>query len=201
MLYSQGVTLEDLEIGQRELKDPRKVWRIFACHYYLFRGKPTRMWLDFAFQELFGLHERLSEKTADAYFDAISEKMQAAEFRPRALYERFQSRSVSDNRFAARFARRSQKDSRVEMEGENSADVSSGPGGRPGLQRVRRQRRKTRRANRGRHLDMDRILGSTSEPAQTFSRTGLHCVRSRASYARKPPISRRTNVRSYSVEC
>ena len=55
MLYSQGVSLEDLEIGQPELKDPRKVWRIFASHYYLFRGTPTRMWLDFAFQELFGL--------------------------------------------------------------------------------------------------------------------------------------------------
>src|ERR1700685_1316212 len=53
MLYSQGVNLEDLEIGQAELKDARKVGRIFASHYYLFRGTPTRLWLDFAFQELF----------------------------------------------------------------------------------------------------------------------------------------------------
>ncbi len=30
MLYSQGVSLEDLEIGHTELKDPRNVWRIFA---------------------------------------------------------------------------------------------------------------------------------------------------------------------------
>ena len=55
MLLSQGVSLEDLDIGQPEMKDPRRVWRIFARHYYLFRGTPTRMWLDFAFQELFGL--------------------------------------------------------------------------------------------------------------------------------------------------
>ncbi len=55
MLYSQGVSLEDLEIGVAEMKNPRKVWRIFASNYYLFRGTPTRMWLDFAFQELFGL--------------------------------------------------------------------------------------------------------------------------------------------------
>ena len=61
MLYSQGISLEELEIGERTVKDPRKVWRIFANHYYLFRGTPTRMWLDFAFQELFGLQERLSE--------------------------------------------------------------------------------------------------------------------------------------------
>src|SRR5579872_2389411 len=69
MLYSQGVSLEDLEIGHTELKDPRNVWRIFATHYYLFRGTPTRLWLDFAFQELFGLEKRLSPETADAYFD------------------------------------------------------------------------------------------------------------------------------------
>src|ERR1700734_1013915 len=89
MLYSQGVSLEDLEIGQRELRNPRKVWRIFASHYYLFRGTPTRMWLGFAFQELFGLEQRLSEKNADLYFDTISEKLLTPEFRPRALYERF----------------------------------------------------------------------------------------------------------------
>ncbi len=89
MLYSQGVSLEDLEIGHPELKDARKVWRIFASNYYLFRGTPTRMWLDFAFQELFGFAERLSERTADLYFDAISEKLQTPEFLPRALYARF----------------------------------------------------------------------------------------------------------------
>jgi glucuronate isomerase len=89
MLYSQGVSLEDLEIGQPELKDPRKVWRTFARNYYLFRGTPTRMWLDFAFQELFGLGQRLSENNADRYFDTISEKLLTPQFLPRALYDRF----------------------------------------------------------------------------------------------------------------
>ncbi len=89
MLYSQGVSLEELEIGVAQLKDPRKVWRIFAEHYYLFRGTPTRMWLDYAFQELFGLTERLSAKTADHYYDTIDAKLHTPEFLPRALYERF----------------------------------------------------------------------------------------------------------------
>ncbi len=89
MLYSQGVSMDDLEIGAPELKNPRKVWRLFAEHYYLFRGTPTRMWLDYAFQELFGLTERLSAKTADHYYDTISEKLRAPEFLPRALYKRF----------------------------------------------------------------------------------------------------------------
>ncbi|MGA3137097.1 MAG: glucuronate isomerase [Terracidiphilus sp.] len=89
MLYSQGITLEDLEIGQARIAEPRKVWRIFASHYYLFRGTPTRLWLDFAFQELFGLTERLSAGTADHYYDAIEAKLATAEFLPRALFERF----------------------------------------------------------------------------------------------------------------
>jgi glucuronate isomerase len=94
MLYSQGISLEDLEIGQPELKNPRlknprKVWRIFAKNYHLFRGTPTRIWLDFAFQELFGLEQRLSEENSDLYFDTISEKLQTPEFLPRALYARF----------------------------------------------------------------------------------------------------------------
>ena len=89
MLYSQGISLEDLEIGVEELKDPRRVWRIFAENYFLFRGTPTRIWLDYAFRELFGLEERLSGATADLYFDVISERLRTPEFLPRALYERF----------------------------------------------------------------------------------------------------------------
>jgi glucuronate isomerase len=89
MLYSQGVSLDALEIGHAKLEDARKVWRIFASLYYLFRGTPTRLWLDFVFQELFGMEERLSAKTADHYFDAISERLKLPEFLPRALYERF----------------------------------------------------------------------------------------------------------------
>jgi glucuronate isomerase len=89
MLYSQGISLEDLEIGQAEIKNPRRVWHIFASNYYLFRGTPTRMWLDYVFQEVFGLQELFSEKTADLYFDTISEKLATPEFLPRALFERF----------------------------------------------------------------------------------------------------------------
>ena len=89
MLYSQGVKLEDLEIGVAEMKDPRKVWRIFADNYYLFRGTPTRMWLDQVFAEQFGMEVRLSDKTADFYYDVIAEKLTTPAFLPRALYERF----------------------------------------------------------------------------------------------------------------
>jgi glucuronate isomerase len=95
MLYSQGVSLEDLEIGQPVAGNPRKVWSIFASHYDLFRGTPTRMWLDYTFEELFGLTQRLSEKTADLYYDTISEKLNQKEFLPRSLFDRFQIEVLS----------------------------------------------------------------------------------------------------------
>jgi glucuronate isomerase len=90
MLYSQGIPLERLGIGSTSVEDPRSIWRIFAQHYYLFRGTPTRLWLDFAFQELFGLDARLGPANADEYFDSIVEKLRTPLFRPRALFERFQ---------------------------------------------------------------------------------------------------------------
>src|SRR5258708_3019020 len=55
MLYSQGIRLEDLAIprvdGGAVEQDARAIWRIFAAHYHLFRGTPTRSWLDHAFHE------------------------------------------------------------------------------------------------------------------------------------------------------
>lgn len=89
MLYSQGVSLDELEIGKPKIENPRAVWKVFAKNYYLFRATPTRMWLDWEFEELFGLTEPLTEKTADIYYDTISAKLATPEFRPRALYERF----------------------------------------------------------------------------------------------------------------
>ncbi len=89
MLYSQGVPLEQLGIGSTSLEDPRRVWRIFAQHYYLFRGTPTRLWLDFAFLELFGLEARLTPANADDYYDSIVEKLRTPAFLPRSLFERF----------------------------------------------------------------------------------------------------------------
>jgi glucuronate isomerase len=87
MLYSQGVPHEALGIGAAA--DPREAWRILAEHYRLFRGTPSRLWLDWVFAEVFGLEVRLEGETADLYFDTITDALQRPEFRPRALFERF----------------------------------------------------------------------------------------------------------------
>ena len=93
MLYSQGIKLEDLAIPRRDggavEKDARKIWRTFAANYRLFRGTPTRIWLDHAFHEVFGVRERLTPESADRIFDRINDCLAKPEFRPRALFERF----------------------------------------------------------------------------------------------------------------
>ncbi len=94
MLYSQGVRLEDLGIASRNPAstpppDPRAVWRLFARHYGLFRGTPTRLWLDWVLGEVFGVEAPLEEASADRAFDRICERLAEPGFRPRALFERF----------------------------------------------------------------------------------------------------------------
>lgn len=88
MLYSQGVSLESLGIGNPDA-DPRESWRLFAERYHLFRGTPSRMWLDWVFAESFGIDELLSAESSDRYYDTITEKLATDAFKPRALFERY----------------------------------------------------------------------------------------------------------------
>ena len=93
MLCSQGLSLSDLGVprvdgGQTET-DGRKIWRLFAQNYHLLRGTPSRMWLDHSFHHVFGIDRRLSAETADWYYDHIADCLTRPEFRPRALFERF----------------------------------------------------------------------------------------------------------------
>lgn len=92
MLYSQGVPLDALGVPARagpSAVDPREAWRLLAANFHLFRGTPSRLWLDQVFAELFGFEVTLEPATADLYFDSIGEKLATAAFRPRALFERF----------------------------------------------------------------------------------------------------------------
>ncbi|WP_225027272.1 glucuronate isomerase [Xinfangfangia pollutisoli] len=89
MLVSQGVPYEALGIGPGAETDPRAIWRCFAAQYHLFRGTPSRLWVDHALSEVFGLQDRLSPANADAHFDAIGDLLARPDYRPRALYDRF----------------------------------------------------------------------------------------------------------------
>lgn len=88
MLYSQGVALADLGIGNPSA-NPRESWRLFAERYHLFRGTPSRMWLDWVFAEVFGMGIQLCAASSDLYYDTITEMLATPGFRPRALFERY----------------------------------------------------------------------------------------------------------------
>ncbi|WP_394839827.1 glucuronate isomerase [Pendulispora rubella] len=93
MLYSQGISLESLGVpgrkGNTGERDPRKIWRLFAENWYLFRGTPSRMWLTHALNQVFGISERLTPVSADRIYDRIAECLRLPEYRPRALFEKF----------------------------------------------------------------------------------------------------------------
>lgn len=102
MLYSQGVALERLGVeplpsidGEAEAvsveveRNPRRIWQLFGEHYFLFRGTPTAAWLDYQFEEIFGISRPLDAGSALRIYDEIAEKLDTPEFRPRALFDRF----------------------------------------------------------------------------------------------------------------
>ncbi len=93
MLYSRGVPLESLGVPTRDgtpvERSPRKIWQLFAEHYYLFRGTPTGAWLDHELAEVFGIEWELGGETAQRIYDEIDAKLRTREFLPRALFDRF----------------------------------------------------------------------------------------------------------------
>jgi glucuronate isomerase len=105
MLYSQGVPLEALGVprrdgardelggaveGARGADDHRRIWQTFAEHFYLFRGTPSGCWLAHELYEVFGIRQRLRSGTAQEIYDELVHKLARPEYRPRALFERFQ---------------------------------------------------------------------------------------------------------------
>jgi glucuronate isomerase len=95
MLYSRGVSLESLGIARIDgtshavERNPRKIWKRFADHWHLFRATPTRAWLEYELHEVFGVQEVLGSTSASRVYDAIMERLRSPEFRPRALFKRF----------------------------------------------------------------------------------------------------------------
>lgn len=93
MLYSQGVSMESLGIPTRDgtpvETDHRKIWQVFADHFYLFRGTPTGIWLAQELEEVFGITEKLTSANAQALYDHIADCLSQPAYSPRALFKRF----------------------------------------------------------------------------------------------------------------
>jgi glucuronate isomerase len=93
LLYSQGVPLEVLGAvpadGSPSEVDGRQIWRVFAEHYRLFVGTPSKLWLDHTLSEVFGVEVPLGPGTADAVYDQVCDQLHGDDFRPRSLFDRF----------------------------------------------------------------------------------------------------------------
>ena len=99
MLASQGI--EPARLGVPRLDggpvetDSRKIWRTFCENWKLFRGTPSRYWLEHELVEVFGVDQVPSAETADAIYDQIAASVADAGFRPRALLDRFNIEVIS----------------------------------------------------------------------------------------------------------
>jgi glucuronate isomerase len=93
MLLSQGIPVARLGVPSRTdtpvETDPRAIWRLLADNWHLFRGTPSRLWLERTFASVFGITTRFGPQTGDAVYDQIAARLAEPAFRPRALFERF----------------------------------------------------------------------------------------------------------------
>jgi glucuronate isomerase len=96
MLVSQGIGNHELGVPPThhspELRvetDHRLIWRRFCENWKLFRGTPTRYWLEHELVEIFGVTSEPSAETADAIYDELSAVLARPEFHIRPLFDRF----------------------------------------------------------------------------------------------------------------
>ena len=91
LLHADGVPLADLGVGRADLTEPesRRTWRLLCSRWHLFRGTPSRFWLESVLAEVFEVAVRPSAETADGIYDQIAERLATDAYRPRALFDRF----------------------------------------------------------------------------------------------------------------
>ncbi|MEV7623243.1 glucuronate isomerase [Actinoplanes sp. NPDC089786] len=95
MLLSQGTRPGRLGVPARDGSDEpvetdgRVIWRLLAENWHLFRGTPSRLWMERTFAGVFDVHTPLRAETADDIYDAIAARLAEPAFRPRALFQQF----------------------------------------------------------------------------------------------------------------
>jgi glucuronate isomerase len=94
MLVSQGYRHSELGVRPRDPsapyeRDHRVIWRRFAQNWKLFRGTPTRFWIEHELVEIFGITQQLSAETADEIYDQLEALLALPEYRIRSLFDRF----------------------------------------------------------------------------------------------------------------
>lgn len=99
MLYSQGIKPTQMGIprvdGGDTESNPRTIWRLFCENWKLFRGTPSRYWLETEFSQVFGVTEEPCAANADALYDQINAVIESPKFRPQQLLDQFNIEKIS----------------------------------------------------------------------------------------------------------
>ena len=196
MLYSQGVPLEALGVAAARRRPGRDAIRarsggLFAEHYHLFRGTPSRLWLDWVFAEVFGLDVRLDADTADHYYDTIDAALKRPAFPPARPVRALQHRGDRDDRKPARSARPSPRDPRQRLEGPGHHRLSPRSGGRSRDRRLRRQSRAASARSAGEDIgSLAGYLRAHREPPRASSARPARPRPTTATRAPAPPTCR-----------
>lgn len=99
MLASQGVNLDDLGVPRQDggavETDSRAIWKRFCENWKLYRGTPSRFWIEHELVEVFGVDLVPSAETADAIYDQIASVIGEEDFTPQGLLDRFDIEIIS----------------------------------------------------------------------------------------------------------
>lgn len=93
LMHAAGVPLNALGIpaldGSLPVATPQEVWRRFCSLWEKFDGTASSYWLHDILVGQFGIDEVPEIGNADRLYNKIDRRLATAEFRPRALFERF----------------------------------------------------------------------------------------------------------------
>lgn len=91
LLHASGVPLPALGVGAGPPTEEqaRRAWRIFCERWPIFRGTPSRFWMETVLAGIFGVTLRPSAQTADVLYDTVAARLADPAFRPRALLRQF----------------------------------------------------------------------------------------------------------------
>ncbi len=99
MMASQGIGLPSLGVPRQDggpvETDSRTIWRTFCASWKLYRGTPSRFWLEHELVEVFGVDLVPSLETADEIYDRIAARVAEPGFRPQQLLDQFNIQVIS----------------------------------------------------------------------------------------------------------
>ena len=194
MLCSQGISLTDLGVprvdGGDTEQDPRRIWRLFAGNFHLFRGTPSAMWINHAFQDVFGIDEPLSAATGRCQLRPHRRLPRPPRVPPARAVRTVQHRGYRHHGAGSRSARPSSRHPRWRLGRPGRHRLSSRCRHRSAVRGVCRQCRPSRRTDRRGCDRLDRLSRRAPDAARVLQGPRRHLDRSRrAERTHREPVA------------